>query len=70
MIRVVFRRQGDSYTLEVADNGVGFPAGLDFRMTNSLGLQLVTSLVDQLEGHIELVRDGPGTHFSIGFPAQ
>ncbi|MBC7185633.1 MAG: PAS domain S-box protein [Calditrichaeota bacterium] len=69
MIRVRFQREDGRCLLAVADNGVGFPSALDFRATNSLGMQLVTTLVDQLEGEIQLLRDGPGTHFSISFPA-
>lgn len=56
-------------TLSVADNGAGFPADLDFRATESLGLQLVNTLVDQLEGAIELIRQ-PGTTFKIRFTAR
>ena len=52
--------------LMVSDNGVGFPQTLDFSNTQSLGLQLVTTLVEQLEGRIELDRD-KGTRFKITF---
>ena len=53
----------------VADDGVGFPEDLDLRMTDTLGLQLVTLLVDQLGGKIELDRTG-GTAFTIAFVEQ
>jgi len=56
------------YSFVVSDNGIGFPKGLDFRNTPSLGLQLVTMLVEQLQGSIELRSDG-GTEFRITFPA-
>jgi two-component sensor histidine kinase len=56
----------DKFTLMVGDNGVGFPKDLDFRNTQSLGLQLVTTLVDQLEGAIELDGSG-GTAVKIMF---
>ncbi len=52
--------------LTVADNGRGFPEGVDFRDTDSLGLQIVNVLVEQIEGLIELKRDN-GTEFSICF---
>ncbi len=63
-------RAGDEgqFTLMISDNGVGFPAGLDFRDGGSLGLQLVNALVDQLEGTAELDRRG-GTAFKIAFAA-
>ena len=54
------------YTLLVGDNGIGFPEGTDFRQTKSLGLQLVNTLVDQLEGTIEL-DTSQGTQFQIVF---
>jgi PAS domain S-box-containing protein len=57
------------YMLIVKDNGKGFPKNLDFRNTKSLGMQLVTMLVEQLEGTIELRRD-EGTEFIISFPEK
>jgi len=41
-------------TLVVADNGIGLPADFDFKSANSLGLQLVDSLLDQLRGTIHI----------------
>jgi PAS domain S-box-containing protein len=64
-IEVRVDRDG-KHTLMVSDNGVGFPEDLDFRDAGSLGLQLVNTLVDQLEGTIELDRSG-GTAFKIMF---
>jgi two-component sensor histidine kinase len=54
--------------LVVSDNGCGFPEKLDFRRTDSLGLQLVCSLTEQLGGNIALER-GHGTRFAITVPA-
>lgn len=53
--------------LSVADDGVGFPKGLDFRETESLGMQLITTLTEQLDGSIQLT-NGTGTKFEITFP--
>ena len=55
-----------TYTLVVSDNGTGLPPGTDFRNTPSLGLQLVNTLVSQLEGTIELDLE-KGTSFKITF---
>ncbi|SDF26513.1 Two-component sensor histidine kinase, contains HisKA and HATPase domains [Methanolobus vulcani] len=54
------------YMLTIRDNGIGFPENLDFMNTDSLGMQLVVSLVEQIEGSIELIR-GNGTEFRIKF---
>jgi two-component sensor histidine kinase len=54
--------------LEVADNGVGLPPTLDIRESKSMGLQLVTTLVNQLGGTLDAVR-GTGARFVISFQA-
>ncbi|HTX61659.1 MAG TPA: PAS domain S-box protein, partial [Methanobacterium sp.] len=57
----------NDFELIISDDGVGFPEGIDFRNVNSsLGLQLVNSLVNQLDGSIELDRS-KGTKFIIKF---
>jgi two-component sensor histidine kinase len=66
-IRVGLRSADDRFTLVVADNGVGLPADVNFRATDTMGLQVVTTLVKQLDGKIELERRG-GTAFEITFP--
>ena len=60
------RNNNGEFTLIISDTGVGFPEDLDFRNTESLGLQLVIILVKQLEGTIELDRSS-GTAFKITF---
>jgi two-component sensor histidine kinase len=65
-IRIGLSSDNGKFTLMVSDNGVGFPKDLDLRNTQSLGLQLVNTLVEQLEGTIELDRSG-GTAFEITF---
>jgi two-component sensor histidine kinase len=55
--------------LIVRDTGIGFPADVDFRHTDSLGLQLVCLLTEQLGGTIELERTS-GTQWMLGFPTS
>jgi PAS domain S-box-containing protein len=57
----------DKYEMIVRDNGIGFPKDVDFRKTESLGLQLVNNLVNQIDGEIEL-KLNHGTKFIITFP--
>ena len=66
-ISLVMQVEGDRVVARFQDSGVGFPETLDFRNTQSLGLQLVNILVGQLRGTIELAVDG-GTIFNITFP--
>jgi PAS domain S-box-containing protein len=65
-VRIELRADDGQFMLMVSDNGVGFPQDLDFRDTGSLGLQLVNTLVEQIEGTIELDRSD-GTAFRIAF---
>jgi len=51
----------------LGDNGVGIPAHIDPKNTETLGLQLITILVeDQLEGTLTIERD-EGSRFIIVF---
>ena len=62
----LYASKDDTSTLIVCDNGIGLPEDLDFRNTESLGLQVVVALVEQLKGTIELDRS-EGTAFKIVF---
>ncbi|MDS4031286.1 MAG: PAS domain S-box protein [Candidatus Contendobacter sp.] len=61
---------GATYTLRVADNGVGLPSDLDWTTTRTLGLRLVRMLGQhQLGGQLEL-NGAPGTCFSLRFGSR
>lgn len=59
-------REENAYSLIVSDNGVGISDELDHRESETLGLHLVKTLTKQLDGNIELDRNG-GTKFTITF---
>ncbi len=59
-------KENGTIQLTVSDNGRGLPANLDYRNTESLGMQLVTTLTGQLKGTIVLDRSG-GTTFRLTF---
>ncbi len=76
-IRIKFRREENGenkkegnkstcFTLIISDNGVGIPESLDIEDLDSLGMQLITTLVDQLDGELEL-KSNSGTEFAIRF---
>jgi two-component sensor histidine kinase len=56
----------DNLVLTIGDNGIGLPKHIDYRNTESLGLQLVVTLTDQLNGIIEL-DTSKGTTYVISF---
>lgn len=57
--------KGTRYTLIVSDDGAGIPEKIDLKISDTLGLQLVSILVDQLDSKTELKRNG--TEFIIEF---
>jgi PAS domain S-box-containing protein len=66
-IEVGLRAEGEGrFRLRVADDGIGMPAGLDVGHPETLGLELVSALVAQLDGTLEVTR-GPGTAFEVRF---
>jgi two-component sensor histidine kinase len=72
-VKVVLRRTGrdvsdkGEYELMVRDNGVGIPQEVDLEETKTLGLHLVSTLVEhQLRGSIDLNRE-EGTQYCIRF---
>jgi len=66
-ITVAFKiLQSGKTFLMVKDNGTGFPADFNIDESESLGMKLITTLVQQLEGTIDIERVG-GTTFNIEF---
>lgn len=65
-IHVSVKQKDDTVTLRVADNGRGLPKHFDVNKTNTLGLQLVTTLTEQLDGTLE-VRNSKGAEFVLTF---
>ncbi|MDO9186873.1 MAG: histidine kinase dimerization/phosphoacceptor domain -containing protein [Bacteroidia bacterium] len=57
----------NQYILEVADDGIGIPLSVDMKNPNSLGLQLLEMLTQQLGGTLALDRTN-GTKFTVRFP--
>ena len=59
--------EANQIELVVRDDGMGIPAEIDIRKTDSMGMQLVTGIVEtQLGGRVALDRTG-GTCFTISF---
>ena len=66
MIKVELKKHNGGYKLSVSDNGKGFPQDIDYRNTDTLGMLIVNSLTDQIDGEIYLDRN-KGTKFTVMF---
>lgn len=70
VIKVEFSQLSDGkLKLIISDNGIGLPDNFDIENAESLGLQLVTTLVTQVSGDL-VIDTSSGTQFSIVFKEQ
>lgn len=67
IIKIVFKLKQHNYILVVFDDGVGIPVDIEPQKSTTLGLQLVSRLINQLDGFMELDRS-MGTKYVITFP--
>ena len=65
-IGITFTQDLGEFILVITDNGIGFPTDLDYKKSASLGLQLVATLTNQLNGHMALDQTD-GSTFTIRF---
>ena len=66
IVKIHLSQSEDDIIIIIEDNGKGFPDSIDFKDTESLGMQLVVSLIDQIDGEIKL--DGVnGTKYELKF---
>jgi PAS domain S-box-containing protein len=66
-IVVGLRRTDDEYLLIVRDDGIGIPPGFDLQGKGSFGIQIIDSLVHQLNGTFSLGKAENGSAFEIRF---
>lgn len=66
VVAIALQCVGDRVELMVADNGRGLPDGFDPYRQGNLGLELVRTLVEQLDGRLE-VRSGQGVTYLLTF---
>jgi two-component sensor histidine kinase len=67
-LRIGFRKENGRFLLDVTNNGHPFPEGLDVENIESMGLQLVRELTEQLEGTLTIRTESGRTTFRIEFP--
>ncbi len=67
IISIGFKKNFNQVTLDYADNGIGLPENLDFTNNESLGLELIETLVFQLDGAVKIIPTDRGAHFRVTF---
>jgi PAS domain S-box-containing protein len=69
-ITIELFQKGDKINLKIMDNGVGLPSGFSIESTQSLGLQLIRTLSEQLRAEYEFLPDNNGATFQLQFEIQ
>ncbi|HEX5002625.1 MAG TPA: histidine kinase dimerization/phosphoacceptor domain -containing protein, partial [Bacteroidia bacterium] len=66
-ILISFKKPGEKHIhAEVSDNGKGLPPGFDLETADSLGMQLISALTNQLDGELKVI-SGNGSSFILDF---
>lgn len=64
-VTVSIRSRNDGFELEVADDGRGLPQDFDIAGSSGLGTRIVTALVRQVRGTIDIIAQPSGTCFRV-----
>ncbi|WP_440999100.1 PAS domain S-box protein [Fodinibius sp. SL11] len=65
-IEILLKEKAQAISIIVRDNGAGLPGGFCIEGQTSIGMNLIESLTDQLEGELFYTSDG-GTEFKVVF---
>jgi PAS domain S-box-containing protein len=69
MITVKARQPDEKVWVQISDNGKGLPDDIDLEKSMTLGMQLINTLIDQLNGDGKFTQDN-GTTFELAFEKQ
>ena len=71
LIVVICKKNEESVLLSIEDNGVGIPPNFEINKMNSLGLSIVSSIIEyEFKGKIEFILKGKGTRVEIYLPNE
>ncbi len=68
-IDIKFNLDNGNYSMIVSDNGVGFPQDYNIENSDSLGLKIVNSLTEQIDGEIK-IEISNGSKFILNFKEE
>ena len=64
----LLRQPNDNIAISVRDEGIGLPSTFDIKSGRRLGMRLVDSFAQQLQGNLDVLRKEPGTEFVLTIP--
>lgn len=64
---LISKKEGDKCELKIKDNGKGLPENFDLQTSSSLGMEIVKSLIIQIDAEINYNSSKEGTEFNILF---
>ena len=65
-ISIQLKNENNNYFLNIKDDGKGLPHKFDLTTTKTLGMHLISSLVTQIDGQME-IKNNIGTEYLISF---
>lgn len=68
-IRILFTASPTHFCLKISDNGIGLPAGIQTEAFQSLGIQLIKALSDQLSAELDILREN-GLGYELCFRVE
>lgn len=68
LIEIYLDQKDESIDMVLSDNGVGFPPDFDIRRTSSLGLLIVTDIVESQLGGTMTIGNDNGSKISLSIP--
>jgi two-component sensor histidine kinase len=69
IIQISFTSSETDFHMKIKDNGIGLPSGTQTEAFESLGIQLITALSDQLSAELEILREN-GLGYDLRFKIE
>lgn len=65
----IIKETNKTVKILIGDNGVGFPENFSLKNNNSLGVELIDSLIEQIDGSVNIINQN-GAYYEITFPLK
>lgn len=66
-VRISIKKRDTDMVLKVEDDGVGLPDNFNMEEQSSLGMTIINTLTNQLNGQLDVYSDDSGTQFRLAF---